>query len=551
MSTEISSGEFVEWPEYVKRAIRSGALPPMRTDDQIISALMNGEHITDGEKVVLFAHKFLKTPEGLHVGKPLRLSIFQRAFIICLFDNPHITRRGILSVARRNGKTAIVGVILLAFLVGPLAVKNSTLGSAALSRDQAALVFRLMVKMLQMSPELKNTFRIVPSQKKIIGIAKNVEYEAMSSDSKTGHGRSLLVVILDESGQIVGPHNDYVGMLQSSQGSYERPLFITISTQAPSDADLLSVWIDDATRSNDPHTVCHVYEAAEGCALDDKSQWYASNPGLSEFRSIEDLESQIRSAMRMPAQEASVRNLLLNQRVAREGLWLSPTCWKNCSGEPDIEVFKSNPVALGLDLSARVDLSAAVIASRDNEGYVHLIPYVFTPLTGLEERGRQNRAPFESWVDQGKLIAVPGSTISYDYICEYLRDEMIRLGIDINILAFDRWRIKEFKLAAERANFAQNANWVEVGQGYKDQGPRLSAFETEILDGKIKHGNHPLLNFAAASAIVVRDPAGNMKIDKGRVAGAGKIDALVAAVMAAHPVSEGRSDTHSIASLIA
>lgn len=541
----------IEWPEYIKRAVKCGTLPPMRTDDQIIEAALAGGHVTDGERVVLFAHQYLRTPEGVHVGKPLRLSLFQRAFIIAIFDNPHGTRKAILSVARRNGKTAIVGVILLAFLVGPLAVKNSQLASAAMSRDQAALVFRLMVKMLMQSPELEGTYRVVPSSKRIIGVAKNVEFEAMSSDSKTGHGRSLLVVILDESGQIIGPHNDFVAMLQSSQGSYENALFLTISTQAPSDADLLSIWIDDALRSGDPSIVCHVYEAAPGCALTDKSQWHAANPGLGDFRSMGDLEAQILTADRLPVQEASVRNLLLNQRVAKEGLWISPSRWKACSGEPDLEVFRRNPVALGLDLSARVDLSAAVLAARDEQGYVHLLPFIFTPSSGLKERGQQNRAPFELWVEQGYLITVPGSTISYDWVCEYMRDKVIELGLNVDILAFDRWRIKEFRLAAERADFAQGANWIEVGQGYKDQGPRLEAFENEILDGKIRHGNHPLLNFAAASAIVVKDPAGNLKIDKARVAGAGKIDALVASVMAAHPVTEGRDGAFSIGSMIA
>jgi phage terminase large subunit-like protein len=206
---------------------------------------------------------------------------------------------------------------------------------------------------------------------------------------------------------------------------------------------------------------------------------------------------------------------------------------------------------MGLDLSARVDLSAAVLAARDEQGYVHLLPFIFTPLSGLKERGQQNRAPFELWVEQGYLIAVPGSTISYDWVCEFMRQKLTELELNVDILAFDRWRIKEFRLAADRAEFAQGANWIEVGQGYKDQGPRLEAFENEILDGKIRHGNHPLLNFAAASAIVVKDPAGNMKIDKARVAGAGKIDALVASVMAAHPVTEGREGLFSIGSMIA
>ena len=99
------------------------------------------------------------------------------------------------------------------------------------------------------------------------------EYFAMSADAKTGYGRALLVVVLDESGQIRGPTNEYVDMLRTSQGSYENPLFVTISTQAPSDNDWLSVQIDDGIRSQNPHTVVHLYCADPDADLLDKAQW--------------------------------------------------------------------------------------------------------------------------------------------------------------------------------------------------------------------------------------------------------------------------------------
>ena len=60
--------------------------------------------------------------------------------------------------------------------------------------------------------------------------------------------------------------------------------------------------------------------------------------------------------------------------------------------------------------------------------------------------------------------------------------------------------------------------------------PRVELFETLLLQGKIRHGAHPLLNMSAANAIVVKDPAGNSKVDKTK--STQRIDPLVAAIMA-------------------
>jgi phage terminase large subunit-like protein len=63
-----------------------------------------------------------------------------------MFDNPHGTGRAYLSVARKNGKSALIAAILLAHLVGPEARQNSQIISGARSRDQASLVFKLAKK---------------------------------------------------------------------------------------------------------------------------------------------------------------------------------------------------------------------------------------------------------------------------------------------------------------------------------------------------------------------------------------------------------------------
>ena len=486
--------------------------------------------MTRGEKVIAFIEKFCLIPEGKFVGKPMLLDDFQKKFILEVYDNPAGTRRAYLSIARKNGKSGLIAGLLLAHIAGPEAVQNSQIISGARSRDQAALVFNLAAKSISLSPILSDLVKIVPSGKKLIGLRKNVEYRALAADGTTAHGLSPVLAILDEVGQVKGPQDDFIDAITTSQGAHDAPLLVAISTQAPSDADLLSIWLDDAARSNDPKIVSHVYAAPDDCDLQDEAAWLAANPAMNSFRSKEDLVEQAKQASRMPSSEAAFRNLCLNQRISLESLWLSPNLWKENSGQPDLELFKTREVHLGLDLSKTDDLTAAVAAVVDDDGIVHVIPWVFSPMATLEDRAKRDRAPYDQWTKMGKMIAVPGKTLDYEWVSEFLGREMAEMNLAT--INFDRWRIEDFKRDAQRVGFGLECQWLEIGQGYQSMSPRLERMNELLLHGKVRHGGHPLLNMAAANAIVVSDPSGNMKLDKSQ--STQKIDPLQAMVMAVY-----------------
>ena len=78
-------------------------------------------------------------------------------------------------------------------------------------------------------------------------------------------------------GQIKGPVDPFVEAIETSQGAYEgRALLIAISTQAATDDDMFSRWLDDAKSSEDPRIVSHLYSAPKDCALTDREAWAAA-----------------------------------------------------------------------------------------------------------------------------------------------------------------------------------------------------------------------------------------------------------------------------------
>ena len=488
----------------------------------------------------------LKVPEGAKVGQPLKLEPFQKRFIQDIYDNPKGTRQAYLSIARKNGKSCLIACILLAHIVGPEARQNSQVVSGARSRDQAALVWSLAAKMIDLCPELQDYCHVIPSHKKIIGLPMNVEFKALSADGAKNMGISPVLAVLDEVGQVQGPNDYFTESITSSQGAHNDPLLIAISTQAPSDGDMWSIWLDDATRADDPHTVCHMYQADADADLMDRKQWRKANPALGKFLNAKFLEQEMAKAKRLPSETNKAMNLYLNQRVAQESLWLSPVVWKENDKQPSLEVLQRG-AHMGLDLSMRNDLTAAVVAAADDDGDIHLMTFAFSPLGGIEDRSKRDRVPYAQWAREEYIYAPPGDTLNYDMIAQYLRIRLAELDIPLFTIQFDRYRIDDFRAAADREGFAQEADWEEVGQGFVSMTPRIEHLESLLLERKLRHGSHPVLNLGASVAIVEPDNAGNRRLTKAK--SSQKIDGIIAALMAVYPLG-GNPDEVDIGAMI-
>jgi phage terminase large subunit-like protein len=475
--------------------------------------------VTRGEKVAAFIERYCVIPSGEHVGRPMRLEPFQKKFLCEVYDNPYGTRRAYLSIARKNGKTGLIAGIVLAHVAGPEARQNTQIISGAQSREQAGIVFDLAQKMVQLSEDLSKVIRIIPSSKRLIGLRKNVEYRAISAEGKTAHGLSPILAILDEVGQVQGPRDAFVSAITTSQGAYDNPLLIAISTQAPTDHDLFSIWIDSQKNSPDPRIISHVYAAPEECELDDRAAWMIANPALGKFKAMADLEQESRLAMEMPANEPEFRNYSLNQRVEASSPFVSRAVWDSNSASPGD--LHGKRIFGGLDLSAVSDLTASILLSEDGD----IVPTFWLPEHGLLERSKKDHVPYDIWAKQGFLQTSPGKAIEYEFVAEYLRG--VFDAYNIERFGFDRYLMNFLTPWLVRVGFSEDelAKFVPFGQGLVSMTPALRELEVLLLGHKLKHGNHPVMNMCAMN-VVVSGKSGARKFEKEH--SRGRIDGMVA-----------------------
>lgn len=480
---------------------------------------------TRAEAICAFIEEFLVVPEGAHVGKRVKLREWQKQIIHSIYDTP--TRQAIISLGRKNGKTALVAMIVLAHLVGPESRRNAQIYSAAQSRDQAGIVFSLASKMVRMSKALSDPNMVVvrESAKELFSPYTGVRYKALSADATTAYGFSPVLVVHDELGQVRGERSALYDALETAMGAQTEPLSIVISTQAPTALDLLSTLIDDAATKADPRSKLILFKAEEEDDIEAEETWRKANPALGDFLNIEEIRGLAQKAGRMPSFEASFRNLHLNQRVSALNQLFSLSVWEANGGEADLSAFEDGPVYAGLDLSGKQDLTALVLVVQKG-GLWHVWPHFWTPAATLRDRMARDRAPYDVWVEQGLLNAVPGVTIDYGFVAKKLGE--IAKNCDLRVVRYDRWRIDDLRAAL--TNIGVEIPLVECGQGMKDMSPCIDALEIAALQKNLRHGMHPVLTWNAANTVVQPDPAGNRKFEKAK--STGRIDGMVSLAMA-------------------
>ncbi len=286
---------------------------------------------------------------------------------------------------------------------------------------------------------------------------------------------------------------------------------IAISTQAPTDADLFSLWLDDAEMSKDPRIVSHLYTAPAGCDLMDREAWATANPALGVFRSLPDLEDFAQQATRLPTKESSFRWLFLNQRVDASAPFVSRGTWKACGAEPaefdrPAGLCRARPLRDRRPYGLRGDGAEAMASgtSGRRSGF---------PATGLAEKSKADRVPYDIWAKAGHLEATPGPTVDYDFVAAFLW--RFCQEYEVRKIAFDRWNWRHLKPRLAAAGFGEeqlaedgSGIFVQFGQGFQSMSPALRSLEAALLKGEIAHGNHPVLSMCARQCHGAGRPGG-------------------------------------------
>ena len=127
--------------------------------------------------------------------------------------------------------------------------------------------------------------------------------------------------------------------------------------------------------------------------------------------------------------------------------------------------------------------------------------------SGSPKKRRAITAPYDLWAEQGYLETTPGPRSSYEYVAARLKD--IFDEYQVTKVAFDRWNYTHLKPWLSRAGFSEallEETFVPFGQGTQSMSPALRELESIILDRKLRHGGHPVLNMCCGQLLWTEGP---------------------------------------------
>lgn len=143
----------------------------------------------------------------------------------------------------------------------------------------------------------------------------------ISSDSSKADSFADAVFCMDEIHECKQPQ--MFDKLITGQGIFDEPLGVTITTASsgddPRNLEVTKYKYAKAMEKGeveDDNFYYAIYEADEGCAIDDREQWYKANPALGKFRKIGDIERLCKQASQSTMLERAFRRFFLNNTSA-------------------------------------------------------------------------------------------------------------------------------------------------------------------------------------------------------------------------------------------
>jgi phage terminase large subunit-like protein len=497
-------------------------------------------------RALRFFPTILRLNGGRFEGQPFALADWQAFAVGSLFgwigtaDGRRRFRRAYMETGKGSGKSPLAAGIGLMMLVAD-GEPRSEIYAAASKKEQALVMFRDAVAMVQLSPTLSERLRVIGGVNPWNIIFGGSFFRPIASDEQQSGPRPHGVLI-DE----LHEHRDdtVIELLSAGFKFREQPLLLAITNAGVDRTSVCWQYHQHALHVaagvlEDDRFFSYVCDLDEGeDPLEDESCWIKTNPSLGVTIGLDYLRDQVHAARQMPAKESKVRRLHFCQWVDAASPWISGDAWRACErdlGAPmdAADIFAERDVILAVDLSATTDLTALAIVAEDASGWIDAAVEFWTPGDTLAARSERDSVPYELWRDQGWLHALPGQTIDYDDIARRI-DALLKAGLRVRSLVFDRYRMGFLRRALEALGLTlplleHPQGFVKIKATALWMPQSINELEAAVLQRTLRVVRNPVLTWNSASAVVVKDEQESRVFSKRR--STGRIDGLVALAM--------------------
>ena len=463
-------------------------------------------------RAIKFIEKYCKQSKGKWNGKPLKLQLWQKAFIQAMFGfvdkdtGLRKYKKVILFVARKNGKSVLAAAIAT-YMLTKDNEGGAEIYSVATKRDQAKIVWDEAKKMIKKSPCLAKRIRCL-----IGGIyydATDSSFRALASDSNSLDGLNAYFVVADEIH--AWKDKNLLDVMYDSMSAREQPMILETSTMGTIRQNVFDIEYDYSSQVideviEDESLLAIIYELDDETEWLNEECWFKANPALNVIKSLNDLRSKVERAKNNPIEVVNLLCKDFNVRQNAVNAWLT---FEDLNNEVTYEDWKDCYCIGGCDLSSTTDLTCATILGVV-KGEIRVKQMYWIPTNLLEKKVVEDKIPYDKWLKNGLLRLSGTSKIDYHDVTLWFVEQVQQFGLRPLWIGYDSWNAQFWCDEMRNYGFVMQ----EVRQGFKTESAPLKQMKADLMDNKINYNNNPILKWNLSNVVCKIDENENIMLSK-------------------------------------
>lgn len=464
------------------------------------------------ERPIAFIERFCKHSKGEWAGQPLRLELFQKAFISALFGFVDAKtgyrkyRETLFYVARKNGKSVMLSGLALYMLIADQEA-GAEVYSVASKKDQAKIIYEETYNMVRQSPDL---LQVIKKRKSDLYFPLTFsKFQPLGKNSDTLDGLNSSLVIIDELHSI--KDRNLYEVMKQSQSARRQPLLVMITTAGTvrecifDDMYKYACGVCDGTIT-DPHFLPIIYELDSKEEWLDPMKWEKANPGLNRIKKLDDLIGKVSRAKQSPRDLTGVLVKDFNVIQSVASTWIT----FDDAANPEtfeLERFKGYYAIGGADLSRSGDLTAATLLFMDKQEKRYVTQMYFLPKDNFEQRVKEEKIPYDKWYEAGLLRLCEGNSINYSDVTAWFLEMVEKYDVTPAWIYYDPYSAAYWVQEMQ----AQGFNMVKCYQGVKTLSLPMQQLGQDLTAKKVNYNANPLLLWCITNTGVKTDVNGNIQ----------------------------------------
>ncbi len=484
---------------------------------QLVDGMNSPRYVYDTREAhrrIAFMERFVKLTKSPFYGKNMRLMLWQKAFIECLYSFKIADtgfdrfKKSILLIARKNTKSETCNA--LAFTELMLGNPGSDIVCSSNDDSQANILFDGINTMRELfDPKGKRTH-------KNLSFIKNKKTGSkvfkLSDKTRNKEGRNIDFAIIDEVHEM--REKTIINSIDQSQSLKDNPKRIIITTEGFTNDGALDDELIYARKvlndeyEDDTILIWLYTQDSEQEIWQDESSWQKSNPTVGVIKKYDYLRERLNKARIDKTERVFTLCKDFNIKMNTAESWLMQDDYLYTQKVTDIEQFRGAICLAAVDMAETTDLTnAKILLMRQGDSTKYIYSHYWIPESKLQlSDDRQAGAQYREWAKADLLTVCPGNDNDLSMVADWLAGLKKKYGIKVFKCGYDVKFSKDFLNRMEEYGIE-----TELIQQNKDvMSTPMKLVEADLKSRLINYGNNPMDAWCLGNASMEVDNFGRV-----------------------------------------